>query len=124
MEESKLIFYLDDDSDHSYYFKNIGGSLGHKVSVFNNGFEMLQTLFFGEGNPNVIFLNVHMPILNGEEILKTIKSSDKHKDIPVIMISGAYPKKLARYLLESGASHLMKKTDYHGLRNALEDVLK
>jgi CheY-like chemotaxis protein len=122
MKESQLIYYLDDDRDDLYYFKNIAGSLGHKATLFTDGHEMLQTLRTSIKRPDIIFLDVHMPILNGQEMLEIIKQSPDLKHIPVVMISGAYPKKLARHFLESGANYLMKKTHGKNLKAILEQV--
>ena len=55
---------------------------------------MLLTLEIQADMPDFIFLDIHMPVLNGEEILEIIKKSDDLKHIPVVMVSGAYPKNL------------------------------
>lgn len=117
------IFYLDDDIDDLYFFKDAAESLGHNVSIYINGNEMLKALGKKGEGPNIIFLDIHMPVLNGEEILHVIKKSEEWKDIPIVMISGAYPKKLVRHYLEAGANYLMKKPPVNDLKNALEQVL-
>ena len=116
MTKPKSIYYLDDDSDDLYFFKNAGGGLGHKVTIFSDGHEMLQALKSKTQNPDIIFLDVHMPILNGEEILNVIKNSPELKNIPIVMISGAYPKKLVRQFTDAGANYLMKKTSISDLK--------
>jgi len=123
MKKPQLIFYLDDDTDDLEFFKESAVSLGHHVSLFMDGHELLQTLKSDQEKPDIIFLDIHMPILNGEEILNIIKKSPEWRHIPVVMISGAYPKKLARQFLESGANYLKKKPGSE-MRNALEEVLK
>jgi len=124
MKNSKLLFYLDDDVDDLFFFKLAAEKLGHRVSTFSEGPEMLQAMKFQPDKPDVIFLDVHMPILNGEEILNVIKHTEEIKHIPVVMISGAYPKKLAKYFTEMGVNYLMKKTELNDLEHSLEDVLR
>ena len=124
MTKSKTIFYLDDDSDDRYFFKNAAGSLGHKVMVFHNGDDLLKALRESKKKPDLLFLDVHMPVLNGEEMLNLLKKSDAYKHIPIVMISGAYPKKLVRHLLDAGAEHLMKKTPVNELRAAIAEVIE
>src|SRR6476661_6107851 len=122
MKPRQVIYYLDDDADDLYFFRIACQKLGHKVSLFADGHELLLALRRNEEEPDVIFLDIHMPILNGEEILNIIKKSPDWKHIPVVMISGAYPKKLVRQFAEAGANHLMKKpTGNEDLKTALEN---
>jgi len=109
MKTEQFIYYLDDDTDDLYIFKEIAESLGHKVSIFINGNEMLRALNKKDQLPDIIFLDIRMPVFNGEEILHIIKKTDASKHIPVVMISGHNPKSLVRHYLEAGANYLMKK---------------
>ena len=119
---SHLIFYLDDDMDDIYLFRQAASRLGHKSMAFMDGQKMLSALNEAKIKPSVIFLDVHMPILNGQEILKVLKSSE-WKDIPVVMISGAYPKKLVRYFIAAGADYMMKKQHLNELQQVLDELL-
>ncbi len=124
MKASQLIYYLDDDIDDLYFFKEVADNLGHNVSIFVNGTEMLRALGSSQQLPDIIFLDIRMPVFNGEEILNVIKKSEEWRHIPVVMISGAYPKSLVKHYLESGANYLMKKPmDIADLKPSLEHVL-
>lgn len=125
MKTPQLIYYLDDDNDDLIFFKTIAGDLGHTVRLFTNGNELLYSLKYDFEKPDILFLDVHMPVLNGEEILYVIKKSEDYKHIPVVMISGAYPKKLVRHYAEAGANFLMKKKPLvNDFKAALEEVLQ
>lgn len=124
MKASKLIYYLDDDTDDLYFFKDVAESLGHTVQIFINGSVMLQALERKNPLPDIIFLDIHMPVFNGEEILNVLKKDPNWKQIPVVMISGAYPKKLVRNYLEAGANYLMKKPTASEWRTSLAKVLE
>jgi len=125
MKKTKLLYYLDDDSDDLIFFKNAAVSLNQQVSLFSNGHDLFQSLRFTDKKPDIIFLDLHMPIMNGEEILHRIKHSDDFKDIPIVMLSTAYPKKMVHYLLDNGANYLMKKPSTHKDLNAvLAEVLE
>ncbi|UPT72285.1 MAG: hypothetical protein M0D53_02705 [Flavobacterium sp. JAD_PAG50586_2] len=65
-----------------------------------------------------------MPVLNGEEILEIIKKSDDMKDIPVVMVSGAYPKKLLQYCADMGVSCLVKRHNFQEFKQNIAEVLK
>ncbi len=123
MDASKLIYYLDDDTDDLHFFVEMGESLGHKVVPFVNGSLMLKAM--GKTPlPDIIFLDILMPVFKGEEILEVIKKADSWKHIPVVMISGTYPKGMAGKYLQSGASYLMKKPSGIEWRENLEHVLE
>ncbi|HEX8270499.1 MAG TPA: response regulator [Flavobacterium sp.] len=124
MKAEKTIFYLDDDIDDLYIFKEVAESLGHTVCIFVQGNLMLKALRNPNQRPDIIFLDIRMPVVNGEEILHILKKSDTTKDIPVVMISGYNPKSLIQQYINAGANYVMKKpnniSDYSP---ALEQVL-
>ncbi|WP_298224001.1 response regulator [Flavobacterium sp.] len=123
MKTPQTIFYLDDDTDDLYFFKEIAESLGHEVSIFVNGTEMLRSL--KKKLPDIIFLDIYMPVFDGDEILDIIKKSDEWKHIPVVMISGIYPKSNSSKYFSSGANYLMRKpVNFTELKSSLEEILK
>ncbi|WNM17905.1 response regulator [Flavobacterium capsici] len=123
MKKSQTIFYLDDDSEDLEFFKEIAEGLGHSVRGFSDGKAMLLVLESEQNKPDIIFLDVHMPVLNGQEILEIIKKSETLKDIPIVMVSGAYPKKLVKNLQDLGVNYLMKKHHIHDYRESVEELL-
>lgn len=124
MKKAKNIYYLDDDFDDLGFFKEIVEELGHDVKVFSDGRKMLLVLEIQEERPDFIFLDIHMPVLNGEEILEIIKKSDDLKDIPVVMVSGAYPKKLLQYCSDMGVTCLVKRHNFQEFKQNIAEVLK
>jgi CheY-like chemotaxis protein len=124
MKPPQKIFYLDDDLDDLYIFREVAEAMGHTVTIFINGNEMLRLLNSSTSLPDIIFLDIRMPVFNGEEILHIIKKSPSLAEIPVVMISGFNPKSLVRTYLEAGANYLMKKpAAVDDLRTSLEQVL-
>lgn len=123
MKNVQTLFYLDDDDDDMEFFKEISESLGYNVRGFSEGRIMLFALETEIKKPDIIFLDVHMPILNGQEILQIIKKNDKLKKIPIVMVSGAYPKKLVRHFTDLGVNYLMKKHHVRDYKEALKEIL-
>lgn len=63
-----------------------------KISVSRNGREALDFLykkgeFVNEEAPDLILLDINIPVFNGHEVLKTIKNDSELKTIPVIMLT-------------------------------------
>ena len=124
MKKSKLLYYLDDDKDDLQFFQDAAERVGLSVMLFDSGQDLLGSLRLEKKLPDAIFLDVHMPILNGEEILNVLKNSE-WGDIPIVMISAAYPKKLAKQFTETGADFLMKKrTTLDDLESAITEALQ
>lgn len=64
----------------------------NKISVVKNGKEAIDFIL-QEGKhknvevPDLVLLDVNLPLKNGHEVLQTIKSNEKTKQIPVIMLT-------------------------------------
>lgn len=72
--------------------------------------------------PDVIILDLMLPGLSGEEILKQLKTTAELKDIPVIVFSNKSGESDIKSNLDAGASKYLVKsaTDF----NVLIDVVK
>ena len=98
--EKKLkVFITDDDifslNVHEQYLKNIGIS---DINLFLNGVECLNNLPL---NPDIIFIDHNMDILNGFETLKKIKRVNPN--IFVVMVSAQENMNTAIEALKYGA---------------------
>lgn len=59
--------------------------------------------------PNIIFLDIYLPEINGDKILKILKELDVTKNIPVIMVSGNFNKELLHDTYTRGAAGFISK---------------
>ncbi len=116
------IFYVDDDYDDRKFFKIVAESLGHQVTLFKNGFDLLETLRIKQ--PDVIFMDIYMPSVSGVEMLTFLKGSTTFRDIPVVMLSAIYPERLVSRFFMAGANYLLKKSSAPEYKNAIERVLQ
>ena len=110
MSDSKNIEILvvdDSPTIRGLISKYLGTS--YSVLLANNGEEAWQLIQTHKQSITLIFLDMHMPVLNGMMLLKQIRSSD-NKDIsnlPVIMITGHEDSEAAKQ-----ASYKMGATDF------------
>jgi DNA-binding response OmpR family regulator len=91
MRPSRLrILIADDDRDLAELYRLSLNKLGYSdVLVANNGEEaIVKTL---EHRPDLVVLDVMMPILNGWEVCKQIKSNPSLEGTRVIMLTGIGP---------------------------------
>jgi CheY-like chemotaxis protein len=125
MEYSK-IFHIDDDRDDIDFFIAAIEYLSDDVKCFSftNAVKALQKLLSGELIPDIIFLDLNMPIINGEEFLAKLQATAGLRDIPVIILSTSSDALTASRLRVGGASgFLIKPTSIKELSNLLGPYL-
>lgn len=79
----------------------------YKVLEASNGVEGIS--HFSEEPPNLILLDVHMPVMDGLQFLTTIRNNPAYKDIPVIVITADQSKDLLREMMKVGISDFILK---------------
>lgn len=78
-----------------------------KILTATNGQEALDIV--RELKPNVVLLDIQMPVLNGLEVLKEIKADPQLKDTAVIMVSAYTSAEDIEQSMNLGASGFIKK---------------
>ncbi len=78
---------------------------GHRVLKAGNGLEALQQLRVHR--PQIILLDLMMPVMDGWEFMSTLKREPEWASIPVVIITAIYDVK--RTLQETGARAVITK---------------
>ncbi len=84
------------------------------ISVAKNGKEALDFLFQRDAfvdakKPDLILLDINIPIFNGHEVLQQIKADANLKKIPVIMLTTSSNQKDIDKAYENGCNSYIKK---------------
>jgi CheY-like chemotaxis protein len=89
MTHSLRCFLIDDDIDDQKIFSIITEEVDNtiKCSFANDGVDAIEKLTECEVIPDLIFLDVNMPRMDGLECLRKIKKIERLKNIPVYMYS-------------------------------------
>ena len=114
------IYLADDDPDDREMFKEaLNAPL--TVTTFENGEKMLLNLMNDHINlPDIIFLDLNMPKMDGEECLSRIKEVTSLCAIPIVLYSDSLDTKNINKLLRSGANRCFKKpSTFRSLQPAL-----
>ena len=88
-----------------------------EILVASDGLEALEVLDLGgsgEGRlrPNVIFVDLHMPRVDGFELLRALRELPSTRDIPIVVVSSSSAPEDIRRSYELGAnSYLVKKSE-------------
>ncbi|RMF26384.1 MAG: diguanylate cyclase [Cyanobacteria bacterium J083] len=79
------ILIVDDIQDNLRFLSNIFKQQGYQVRSVTNGELALKTI---EAKlPDIILLDIMMPIMDGYQVCQILKSSDTTRDIPIIFLS-------------------------------------
>jgi CheY-like chemotaxis protein len=104
--------------------------LANEVVVTRDGEEALDYLFCrGEfetrtsENPAVLLLDLKLPLVDGLEVLQQVKSDEKLKMIPVVVLTSSHEEKdmVASYRLGVNA-YVVKPVDFHEFVNAIKEL--
>jgi len=120
----KNIFLVEDDADDQYFFIEALNNIKNTslFGIANNGKDALAKLMHSDLIPDIIFMDVNMPLMNGVECLRIIKRFPRTKHIPVIMLSTAVEQ--PQLWQELGAKGYIKKpSDLTLLQTELNRVI-
>jgi len=105
-------------------------NLANEVVVTRDGEEALDYLYRrgtfasrSNGNPAVLLLDLKLPLVDGLEVLKQIKSEEKLKMIPVVVLTSSREERdmVASYKLGVNA-YVVKPVDFHEFVNAIREL--
>ena len=82
-------------------------SVGHEVILAVNGGEALEITT--REKPDLVLLDIMMPVMNGFQVLRKLKLQEETKDIPVIMLTSKVQEKDVVFGLEGGAEDYITK---------------
>jgi CheY-like chemotaxis protein len=105
-------------------------NLANEVVVTHDGEEALDYLYCrgnfstrSNDNPAVMLLDLKLPKVHGLEVLKQIKSDEKLKMIPVVVLTSSREEidMVASYKLGVNA-YVVKPVDFHEFVNAIKEL--
>jgi len=105
-------------------------NLANEVIVARDGEEALEYLYArgkfktrSSDNPAVMLLDLKLPKVDGLEVLKQIKSEEKLRMIPVVVLTSSKEEKdmVASYRLGVNA-YVVKPVDFHEFVNAIKEL--
>ncbi len=91
-EASRMILLVEDDPDHELLTIRAlkKSNIANEVRVARDGEEAIE-LLFGENpiQPQVILLDLKLPKVDGLEVLRRIRESDRTRMLPVVVLTSS-----------------------------------
>jgi CheY-like chemotaxis protein len=120
------ILLADDDEDDTSLFQEALGQVptDTRLDVAENGMELMNILKGLTAKPDLIFLDMNMPVKNGLECLTEIRNSQSYKDIPVVILSTSIADYLLQSAYQAGANlYIQKPNSFSGLIDIINKCL-
>ncbi len=89
-QKKRFVLIAEDDEDDRMFFETaLRESAEYADFKFvENGRQLIDYLSSRDSLPDLIFLDLNMPLMDGRETLKVIRSDPKLKGIPVVGFVG------------------------------------
>jgi signal transduction histidine kinase/CheY-like chemotaxis protein len=81
----RKILLVDDEETTRYWLRGLLADLGCRILETSRGLDAIRLA--REQQPQTIFLDLMMPVVDGKEVLELLKANPATKDIPVIILT-------------------------------------
>jgi CheY-like chemotaxis protein len=120
--DKKYILLAEDDKFFAKVFSLKLEKSGHEVKVAQNGQELIK--FAKERKPDLILLDLIMPVMDGFEALSELKKDPELKNIKVIVMSNLEQKEDITKTKDLGAAGYVSKVDTDSFASKVEGFLQ
>jgi len=124
-EPMKIILAEDDKDDQELFMEALSATkIPSEVTTVGNGEQLLNTLKDpAEPKPDIVFIDINMPVMGGKEALEEIKSDKELKEIPAVMLSTSnHPADIEETLKKGANLYIQKPNSFTGFILILKKV--
>ena len=118
----KKIMIVDDDPDILCSVSTILEKNGYKVITATDGMFCIKKLMKGE-KPNLIILDIMMPILSGWDVLTKIKKNNKWRKIPIVFLTARCTDTAMDMCQSYGVDYISKPFNLIDLLDKIKEML-
>lgn len=104
----KKVLLVDDDMRNAFALNKFLKSKGMDVVIANNGQKALEILK-EDKKPDIILMDVMMPIMDGYETMKRIRKQKEFKDLPILALTAKAMESDREECIKCGANDYLSK---------------
>jgi DNA-binding response OmpR family regulator len=104
----KTILIIDDSELVLAMAKDALQEAGFRVETATNGIEA-NRFIFSKKKPDLIIMDIMMPMLDGNKKAKILKENEMSKDIPILLLSSKSDDEMRKLTEEAGADGYLLK---------------
>ena len=118
----KVILVIDDEPRNVKLVRDLMEANGYTVIEASDGKQGVDTAITEK--PDLILMDIMMPVMDGYEAMQLIKTNSATKEIPIIALTSYAMKGDSEKAFESGCDDYMSKPiDIHELLNMVKKYL-
>lgn len=109
------VLVIDDDEDDQYLIRQAfeNDSKAFNLQFASDGTDVLENIEAPTFLPDLVLLDLNMPVINGFEVLRHFRDSPNYKHVPVVVLTtSSYPSDIER-AYQLGANSYVIKPDSH-----------
>jgi two-component system chemotaxis response regulator CheY len=72
---------------------------------------------------DLLFLDINMPVMNGEEVVETIRKNSLWADLPIVIVSTEGSEIRIEHLMSMGAKFIHKPYTPEAIRNVVREII-
>lgn len=122
----KNVLLAEDDEEDALLFNTVLSELNQNihVTVAEDGILLMTFLKQATTLPEMIFLDLNMPLKNGFECLREIKGNERWNSIKIVILSTSSQPQQIENAYKGGADlYLAKPVSYTQFKNMMEKCL-
>lgn len=119
------ILLIDDDKDDQALFREAVSDIAPDVecSFADNGIAGLRLLQSDRPLPDLLFLDVNMPLMDGRETLRLIRKDPRFQSLSIIMYSTSNSSRDVEWFFQMNTRYIVKPTCFEKLKAILREEL-
>lgn len=108
--KKKRILVAEDSATSRTLIKNVLESAGYEVVTKNDGQEAITYLMTNK--VDALVSDIEMPRLNGFELTRKVRSDDKYRDLPIILVTSLSSREDMEKGIDAGANSYIIKSQF------------
>jgi CheY-like chemotaxis protein len=127
IEDTAVVLVAEDDEDDCLFISEAlkGAASNIELLFLKTGLDLINFLREGQIRPDLILLDLNMPVMGGKEALVEIQSDQTLRDLPVVILTTSSEDEDRRFCLDRGAkAFFTKPAGLAQLSGLLESLIK
>jgi len=108
-DKKSVVMVIEDDATLNRAYSTILTSAGYRATSATNGQEALDLLASQDVDPDLIFLDLRMPVMDGVGFLRNYKPAEEHPSVTIVVFSNFDAEKEVDEAFSLGASRYVLK---------------
>ena len=121
-EKKPLILVADDEEDIKSVLEMFLDVAGYDVVSAYDGLDAIEKI--KESKPDLVLMDIMMPLIDGIEVVRQMKADDSIKHIPVVMLTAASKSDMVDKAMKAGAhDYIQKPFEPEQVQSLIEKIL-